>query len=224
MTKRLILALLTLTLLVPLSAAAEVTPYDPSSGIPLPFGGARQSSARSSASVPNASLSSSSHITASHRSTRVALRQLRGYEAQSQDQKINRTLRDVIAHTNAERKRSGLSPVSQDADLSAFAQAFARDMADQDYFSHETPEGLDFEARFKNSLYFQALSDCHGCRLSVSAAENIAKGQTKASEVVQDWIDSPEHYANIIDPDLTHIGVGRQGKYWVQVFVGTQAK
>lgn len=211
----------TVMVLVPLTASARIAPYDPCSGIPLPFGGNRCPSSSSSSVTSSSSSSSKPRAT---RTARVAMRQLRGYEEQFAERKISRILREVIAETNSERKQYGLSIVSEDQDLSAFAQAFAKDMADQGYFSHETPEGLDFSERFKNSRYFQLLSDCSGCRLSVSAAENIAMGQKDADQVVADWIASPEHHKNIIDPDMTFIGVGRQEKYWVQVFVGTKHK
>ncbi len=210
-----------LLLLAPLSVSAAVTPHDPCSSLPLPFGGSR---CPSSSNAVTPSSSSSSRQSANTRTARVALRQLLGYEEQFADRKISRQLRDVVAKTNVERKKYSLANVSEDQDLSAFAQAFAKDMDDQGYFSHETPEGLDFSQRFKNSRYFKLLSDCNGCRLSVSAAENIAMGQKDAKQVVADWIASPEHHDNIIDPDLSLIGVGRQGKYWVQVFVGTKKK
>ena len=55
-----------------------------------------------------------------------------------------------------------------------------------------------------------------------SAGENIAMGQRTPSEVVQAWMNSPGHRANILDPSFTRVGVGyvREGNYWTQMFAG----
>ena len=55
-----------------------------------------------------------------------------------------------------------------------------------------------------------------------SAAENIAMGQRSAAEVVKAWMESPGHRENIMNPSLTHIGIGydKNGNYWTQQFIG----
>lgn len=208
-------------LLAPVAASATITPYDPSSGIPIPFGGVTSSS-RSSASVAGATINSRSSSSSSlpARTRRVALRQVLGYEKAFIGKEINRSLRDVVAETNRERRKYGLENLREDRDLSAFAQAYAKDMSERGYFGHDMPEGISFEERLKASAYFQTLSACQGCRIKLSAGENVASGQTTPEDAVADWIVSPEHHANIIDPDFDKIGVGRMGKVWVQVFIG----
>ena len=54
-----------------------------------------------------------------------------------------------------------------------------------------------------------------------SAAENIAMGQRTAAEVVEGWMNSPGHKANIMNASYTHIGVGLSdsGYYWTQQFI-----
>jgi uncharacterized protein YkwD len=50
------------------------------------------------------------------------------------------------------------------------------------------------------------------------AAENIALGQTSAQQVVSDWMNSPGHRRNILDPNLKDLGVGYFNGYWTQNF------
>jgi uncharacterized protein YkwD len=54
-----------------------------------------------------------------------------------------------------------------------------------------------------------------------AAGENIAMGQRSAEEVVQAWMDSEGHRANILNGTFTHIGVGyiENGNYWTQMFI-----
>ena len=55
-----------------------------------------------------------------------------------------------------------------------------------------------------------------------SAGENIAMGQRTPQEVVNAWMNSSGHRANILSKDFTHIGVGHHasGNYWTQQFIG----
>ena len=54
-----------------------------------------------------------------------------------------------------------------------------------------------------------------------SAGENIAQGQTTAKAVVNAWMNSEGHRANILNKNYTHIGVGyvKDGNYWTQMFI-----
>ncbi|GAK00173.1 transporter [Geomicrobium sp. JCM 19055] len=53
------------------------------------------------------------------------------------------------------------------------------------------------------------------------AAENIAMGQQTSEQVMDGWMNSDGHRQNILDPELTHIGVGYEedGNYWTQMFI-----
>lgn len=114
----------------------------------------------------------------------------------------------VVTLTNAARKDAGCAPLKADASLTAAAQGHAKDMAARDYFEHTTPEGVTFDQRIRNAGY------------SRPGAENIAQGSQTAEGVMELWLNSPGHRANILNCDLTAIGVGldRNGFYWVQNF------
>ncbi len=119
---------------------------------------------------------------------------------------------EVVEGTNAERARHGLPPLALDTRLAAAAQAHSADMVHRDFFAHESPDG--------RQVWDRAVAEGYAYR---KVAENIAAGQRTADEVVRGWMASQGHRANILDRDLTQIGVGRAeggsyGVYWTQVF------
>jgi len=121
-------------------------------------------------------------------------------------------LGEVVDRTNAERARHGLRALTVDARLAAAAQAHSVDMVQRGFFAHESPDG--------RQVWDRAVAAGYAYR---KVAENIAAGQRTAEEVVRGWMGSPGHRANILDGDLTQIGVGRAdggsyGVYWTQVF------
>jgi len=81
---------------------------------------------------------------------------------------------------------------------------------DCDYFSHTRPEGLSPFDRAERA------------GVDYSRAENIAYGQADAAAVMRAWLESPGHRANILDCDLTKLGVGVAegpgGPWWTQLF------
>ena len=121
-------------------------------------------------------------------------------------------LAEVVTRTNAERARHGLRALTVDARLARAAQAHSVDMVRRAFFAHENPDG--------RQVWDRALAAGYPYR---KVAENIAAGQRTAEEVVRGWMDSPGHRANILDGELTQIGVGyaeggTYGLYWTQVF------
>ncbi|MER5386310.1 CAP domain-containing protein [Streptomyces sp. NPDC002688] len=127
---------------------------------------------------------------------------------------LERTAHEVIALTNAERASAGLPPLSADTPLTTAAQAHSADMVARDFYAHTSPEGGQPWDR----------AAAAGCTRR-TIGENIACGQRSPAEVVQGWMDSPGHRANILKPDFTHIGIGlagggRAGTYWTQLFGG----
>ncbi|MFJ2555794.1 MULTISPECIES: CAP domain-containing protein [unclassified Streptomyces] len=119
---------------------------------------------------------------------------------------------EVLSLTNAERAAAGLAPLADDPLLTTAAQAFSTDMADRAFYSHTSPEGLQPWDR----------AAAAGARHR-GIGENIACGQRSPREVVQGWMDSPGHRANILKPGFTHLGVGfadggPAGTYWTQLF------
>ena len=115
---------------------------------------------------------------------------------------------EVVSLTNRERGKAGCRPLTVDRRLTAAAQGHSEDMAEQRFFSHTSPDGRGFADRI------------HATGYPSPGAENIAYGQTSAREVVADWMGSPGHRRNILDCELTEIGVGfdRRGYYWTQDF------
>jgi uncharacterized protein YkwD len=115
----------------------------------------------------------------------------------------------VLALVNAERAAAGCGPVSADGGLASVARAHSADMRDRGFFDHVNPDGLDPFDRAD--------------RGGVSArAENIAWGQQDAAEVMDSWMNSAGHRANILNCGLTRLGVGIAqgggGPWWTQLF------
>ena len=116
----------------------------------------------------------------------------------------------VVALTNAERAKNGLSALQIDRPLMAAAREKSQDMKDKNYFSHTSPTfGSPFDRLKALGIAYK------------SAGENIAKGQKSPEEVVQAWMNSEGHRANILNKDFTHIGVGyvQDGNIWTQQFI-----
>ncbi|MBC2905674.1 CAP domain-containing protein [Streptomyces cupreus] len=122
------------------------------------------------------------------------------------------TATEVVDLTNRERARAGLPPLALDPILTTAAQAHSADMVARAFYSHISPEG---------SQPWDRAAAAGSRRRSIG--ENIACGQRSPAEVVQGWMDSPGHRANILKRDFTHIGVGfagggQAGTYWTQLF------
>ncbi len=119
---------------------------------------------------------------------------------------------DVLDLVNEEREKYGLTPLIWNSDLASAAYLHCKDMADRGYFAHNTPEGL---------TPFDRLHEL-GIQYTV-AAENIAAGQPDPKSVVDAWMNSPGHRANILNEKVKEIGIayvrgGTYGIYWAQEF------
>jgi hypothetical protein len=114
---------------------------------------------------------------------------------------------DVLALVNAHRANNGLAPLCLNSMLSAAAYAHSADMSAQNYFDHIGLNGSTPWDRIAASGYQGG-----------TMAENIAMGYPSAASVVQGWIDSPGHNANLLNPNVTEMGLGRYGDYWTQTF------
>lgn len=121
---------------------------------------------------------------------------------------------DVLTIVNQERANQNLSALTWNAPCAQVAYDHSWDMDARDFFDHTNPDGDDPFDRMDNA----------GISYS-RAAENIAAGYSDAQSVMTAWMNSPDHRANILNPDLTEIGIGvRQGSngqygtYWTQVF------
>ncbi|SEF28488.1 Uncharacterized conserved protein YkwD, contains CAP (CSP/antigen 5/PR1) domain [Amycolatopsis pretoriensis] len=118
------------------------------------------------------------------------------------------TTAQVISLVNDERAQAGCKPLTEESHLTTAAQDYSDDMSARNFFAHTNPEGVTFDQRIKTAGY------------SKPGAENIAKGQTSAAQVMDAWMNSEGHRANILNCSLGKIGVGftKAGNYWVQDF------
>lgn len=117
---------------------------------------------------------------------------------------------EVINLVNAERAKAGLPALKYDWELARVAKHKSQDMHDKKYFDHTSPTyGSPFTMMTNYGIKYSA------------AGENIAKGQTTAKQVVNAWMNSEGHRANILNKNYTHIGVGyvADGHYWTQMFI-----
>lgn len=118
---------------------------------------------------------------------------------------------EVLRLVNVRRSSAGLSPLKSDPELSRIARLKSQDMRDNKYFSHTSMTyGSPFQMMKDFGIAYR------------TAGENIAMGQRTPSEVVNAWMNSPGHRANILNASFTKIGVGyvSNGNYWTQMFTG----
>ena len=157
------------------------------------------------------------------------------------------TRNDLIHAVNIERARYKLAPLRSNYYLERTAQLYAKDMSDRGYFSHYTPEGLNYVDRIRGGGYLNidvrkcscaqqfdlsgntkvqergpdfivtGKQDC-SCEPLFSLGENLAKGQLSVDQVMRDWMKSPNHRKNILRPQFEEIGIGLFGDVWVQNF------
>ncbi len=119
--------------------------------------------------------------------------------------------KEVVRLVNVQRAQHGLQPLQENWELSRVARFKSQDMADNRYFSHTSPTyGTPFQMIRAFGLSFR------------TAGENIAYGQRTPQAVVNAWMNSSGHRANILNASYTQIGVGyvADGNYWTQMFIG----
>lgn len=109
----------------------------------------------------------------------------------------------VTDATNSARSGEGLTLLQRNEALDLVAELKAQDMAEKEYFSHWSPEGVSPWHWF-NVVGYEYLH----------AGENLAVHFTDSESVVDAWLDSPTHRANILNNSYQEIGVGTaKGKY-----------
>ncbi len=125
----------------------------------------------------------------------------------------NKKIQQMLSLVNVQREAAGAEPLTLNNRLCEAAMLRAEESAE--LFEHTRPDG--------NSC-FTVLDDFFiGCS---DAAENIAAGSSDAEVIMNDWINSPGHYSNMISEDYSEIGIGvvyipnsEYGWYWVQLFI-----
>jgi len=119
--------------------------------------------------------------------------------------------REVVDLVNQIRASYGLGQLTLNEELSRVARVKAEDMANNRYFSHNSPTyGSPFDMMRQFGISYR------------TAGENIAMGYSTAKAVVDGWMNSEGHRANILNASFTQIGVGytANGNYWSQMFIG----
>lgn len=116
----------------------------------------------------------------------------------------NLTVPGTITWTNRQRADNGLKPLKENSLLNAAAQKKVQDMFDKQYFEHISPQG-----RGPSDL----VTDVGYAYISVG--ENLALGNYGTDEkLVEAWMNSPGHRANILNTKFSEIGVAvAKGKY-----------
>ncbi|HSH35488.1 CAP domain-containing protein [Schnuerera sp.] len=119
--------------------------------------------------------------------------------------------KEVVKLVNIERQKAGLAPFTYSEELSKVARIKSQDMANKNYFSHNSPTyGSPFDMMKSFGIKYR------------TAGENIAKGYFSAESVVKGWMNSSGHRANILNPNFGTIGVGyvkaNATTYWTQMF------
>lgn len=114
----------------------------------------------------------------------------------------------LLRLVNQARDDAGCDPVTLDSRLTRAAQLHAEDMEQNNYFSHSSQDGRTFVDRGQDQGY------------PSPSAENIARGQTTAQQVFDDWMDSHGHRDNIESCSTRTMGIGyaEDEHYWVQDF------
>lgn len=118
----------------------------------------------------------------------------------------------IFELTNAEREKAGAGPLIRNTKIESLAKNHCADMINRGFFNHENPDGDSPFDRFRKA----DITYRH-------AGENIAAGQKTPEQAMEEWLSSPGHKDNILNPDYTDIGIsvmcgGKYGIYWVQVF------
>ncbi|OEJ62174.1 RNA polymerase [Streptomyces agglomeratus] len=117
----------------------------------------------------------------------------------------------VTALVNTERAENGCGPVSQNSRLDTAAARHSADMAARDFFDHTNPDGAGPGERITAAGYGWS-----------TYGENIARGQQTPAEVMESWMNSSGHRANILNCSFKEIGIGKHegsgGPWWTQVF------
>ena len=126
------------------------------------------------------------------------------------DEAVSSYAQQILNLVNEERAKAGLSPVSLDLNITAAANIRAKEIVTN--FSHTRPNGTSFSTVLKE----QGIS-------YRGSGKNIAWGQKSPEQVMNGWMNSDGHRANILNADFQNLGVGHYQdengvNYWVQLF------
>ena len=107
----------------------------------------------------------------------------------------NISLDQLLSDTNQKRQENGLPPLSMNSELGQAAAAKASDMFAKNYWAHNSPDGTTPWVFIRNAGYNY-----------VYAGENLARGFTNSSDVINAWMASPEHRENMLSSKYADVG------------------
>lgn len=132
----------------------------------------------------------------------------------------DRALLDRVNEARSQPRQCGdqnfdaAKPLAWNCKLQDAARAHSEDMIELEYFSHTGPEGVQTGKRVNDRGYTW-----------LAVGENIAMGQDSVDRVVDGWLSSPGHCANIMNAEFTEMGAARieapgskYSPFWTQVF------
>ena len=132
--------------------------------------------------------------------------------------------KEVLRLTNIERQKHGLKKLQLDKKLAYLARYHAKDMAENNYFEHDSYYRNSNNRLKKTCEIFDRISAFVNYD---HTAENISAGRSTAKATVDSWMKSSGHKKNILNKDYTKLGVGyyysdesEYKTYWVQNFGG----
>jgi len=133
---------------------------------------------------------------------------VRGVNPAAPQQAADPEVPEFVELVNAARAEAGCKALVWYEPAAVVARGHSADMKSRDYFSHTNPDGADpFDRLAAAGIGYR------------SAAENILSGEGGAKRVLDLWLNSPGHRANLLKCSFTHHGVGRVDTYWTHVFL-----
>lgn len=121
---------------------------------------------------------------------------------------IRPQVQELARLVNRHRRAKGCRPLIWDERLAAVAQRHSEDMARRRFFAHTNPDGKSPFDRLRRA----------GISYRV-AAENIGEGDLSPREMLNGWLASRGHRANLENCSYTHHGIGLYGKHWTHLLV-----
>jgi len=117
-------------------------------------------------------------------------------------------IQEFVTLVNAHRQSVGCEALAWHAPAAQVAQEHSEDMVARGYFDHTNPDGQSpFDRLHAAGIFFRL------------AGENIAAGYQTAGAVLDGWLNSPGHRANIENCEFTHHGLGLAASHWTHVFL-----
>ncbi len=126
---------------------------------------------------------------------------------------LNSFFSELLTLTNQARQEAGVGALRFSYQLGQAAQRHTQAMGTQNFFSHTGKDNSTFASRIAATGYQYT-----------AIGENLAAGQTTPQSVVQSWLNSPSHKANLLAANFTEVGFGLYnatgssdfGLYWAQ--------